>query len=216
MDSIYRKHYIAQKLRDFNINSFYYFTYTENLKSILEYGILPKNEVIRRGLKYQSFAEETVQARRHYRHIILTNNNKYTIHDVVPVYLIPKTPTLSARRNQQEQIIFIRIIASILRDDAIDFAFTDGNAASKDSRIFNDLNQLSELPWEVLRWNVYWQDFPDGKRKRNSEFMIFPRVTINYISEFGVSNADTLHYARNILTNNNCRKIVKIQHEWFF
>ena len=216
MNNIFQKQHIAKKLNEFDINSFYYFTYIENLKSILENGILPKNEVLRRGVEYHSFAEETVQARRHYKHITLTNHQNYTIHDVVPLYLITKTPTLFARRSEQSRIIFIKIFAIILQDNAIEFAYTDGNAASKGSKIYNDLSHLSELPWDVLSWNVYWQDFPDGKRKRNSEFMIFPYVPVDYIAEFGVSNGDTLHHAQNILTSNNCKINVKIQYEWFF
>jgi hypothetical protein len=213
---IYQKQQIFKKLKEFNVDSFYYFTYIENLKSILENGILPKNEVIKRNVEYQSFAEETVQARRHCKHITLTNHQNYTIHDVVPLYLVTKTPTLFARRSEQSRIIFIRIFAIILQDNAIEFAFTDGNAASKDSKTYNDMNYLSELPWNILRWNVYWQDYPDGKRKRNSEFMIFPYVPVDYIAEFGVSNAETLCHARDILTSNNCKINVQIQNEWFF
>jgi hypothetical protein len=216
MDKNLEKRQLARKLAEYNINSFYYFTYIENLKSILEHGILPKNEVIKRGLKHQSFAEETVQARRHYRRINLTNNIGCTIHDVVPVYLIPKTPTLFARRNQQYKIIFIRIQTSLLQDDVIEFAFTDGNAASRDSNIFTDINQLIQLPWDVLNWNVYWNEFPNGKRKRNSEFMVYPYVPINYISELGVSNADALSLTCDILKEINSKINARIICEWFF
>lgn len=170
----------------------------------------------RKRIKYDSFAEKTVQNRRHYKRITLSNNQNYTIHDVVPVYLIPKTPTLYARKHQQYRVIFARIQSSILQDDGVEFTFTDGNAASKNTKFFTDLDLLSELPWEVLEQNAYWPDFPDGKRKRNSEFMIFPNIPINRISELGVFNNDAYHQAREIISRKSPLLNVSMKPDWFF
>ena len=62
------------KLRDHGISEFFYFSMIENLESFLKHGILPKNEIIKQGWNYASFAEESVQDRRHIREIELSNH----------------------------------------------------------------------------------------------------------------------------------------------
>lgn len=165
-----------RKLYDFGITEFYYLAPVQNLGWLAMYGILPKNEVAKRELPAQSFAEETVQHRRRQRKIEPSNGTRCTIHDLVPVYLVPKTPTLSVRREQQENLLFIKIIASdVVCDDNVEFAFSDGNAASQRTRIFRSLYKLKSIPWDVLK-SDYWTDFEDGKRMRNAEFLIYPRI----------------------------------------
>ena len=204
-----------EHLRQYSITDFWYFAFIDNLPLILQHGILPKNEVERRGLKYRSFAEETVQARRHHHAICLTNLQLYTIHDVVPVYLCPKTPTLYARRDVQDQLAFVRVRSSVLLDDGIEFAFTDGNAASEQSNDFMDLNMLDQLPWDVIR-APYWNGLPDGKRKRNAEFLIHPRIPVSRIRELGVINEAAQVRIHGMLAQYNAPLAVTIQRDWFF
>lgn len=203
------------KLEEYGITSFWYFARIENLDSILEHGILPKNQVEQRRLHFYSFAEESVQKRRHYKQIKLSNGQKFTVHDLVPVYLCPKTPTLSARREDQYRLIFTRIQSAILLDDGVEFAFTDGNAAHSKTKFFVNLSQLSELPWEVIKAH-YWNDLPDGKRKRSSEFLIFPRIPINRFMEFGVSTEAACDRANEIVARRKLQIRVSVKTEWFF
>ena len=91
---LHLKDWIKIKLQQYNISSFYYLAHKNNLEGILKYGILPKNEVIEKGLDSTSFAEIGVQERRDAINIALAEKNIYNIHDMVPLYLTPKTPTL--------------------------------------------------------------------------------------------------------------------------
>ncbi len=206
---------LVNKLNEHNIYSFWYFSYIDNLDAILDHGILPKNEVERRGLQSRSFALESVQDRRHYIHISLSNNQKYTLHDVVPVYLRPKTPSLSLRRKKQDQLFFVEIPTSILLDEGFEYAFTDGNAASTKTRFFVDPKQLSELPWDVIE-AIYWTNYDDCTRKRNSEFLIFPHIPINRFAELGVSNDAACDRANEIVARRNLQITVSVKPEWFF
>ena len=187
------------KIREYPITEFFYFAMIENLDNLLRYGILPKNEVIKSGWDYVSFAEESVQDRRHVRDIELTNHTTVTIHDLVPVYLVQRTPTLSARRDCQDRIFFIVISADILTQENIEFAFSDGNAASKKTKFFNSLYKLKHIPWDVLKAD-YWNDFPDGKRKRNAEFLIFHRIEPKYFQRIVICNPNL---------QENCKKLVE-------
>ena len=214
MDKRNRKD-LLKKLRDHNIYSFWYFSYIDNLDAILQYGILPKNEVKQRGLQSRSFALDSVQERRHNINISLSNNKKYTLHDVVPVYLRPQTPTLFLRQEKQDQLFFVKISSSIVLDKGFEYAFTDGNAASTLTRFFVDPEQLSELPWDVIE-AIYWTNYNDGKRKRNSEFLIFPHIPINRFEGLGVLNDAARKRVREIMVRRNFQIRVSVRCDWFF
>lgn len=205
----------CKMLNKYGLNFFWYFAFIDNLPTILKYGILSKNEADRKGLKCRSFAEQTVQIRRKSRDIHLTNRQAYTVHDLVPVYLCPKTPTLSARRTIQSDIFFICITSQILLEDNIEFAFTDGNAASSISKCYHDLKNLRKLPWEVINAD-YWNNYEDGMRKRNSEFLIYPNISASHFIDIGVFNAYAKAKAKKILLINNSPLNVEIRKDWFF
>ncbi len=198
-----------------NVQNFYYFSYIDNLDSILKHGILPKNRVIREGHNHSSFADEYVQGRRQYRNIVLTDKRSYSTHDLVPLYLCPTTPTLSARRGDQDKFFMIRIQSTVLIENGVEFAFTDGNAAARDTRPYTDLRDLDQLPWDVIKAD-YWNDFTDGKRKRCTEFLIHPLVPISYFAEIGVNNPQALQKVNEIFRNNSFEMEASIKPNWYF
>lgn len=204
-----------KKLDEFGVSHFYYFSLIGNLQSVLQYDLLPKNEIISRGISAESFAEETVQDRRHMRSIELSNHTYATIHDMVPLYLVPRTPTLSARRERQHEIFFLVISVDVVTDAETEFAFTDGNAASQDTKIFLGLYKLSSIPWDVLRSN-YWTEFADGKRKRNAEFLIYPSVHPRHFKQIIVINDRARDYCTSHIQTIGESIAVTIDPTYFF
>lgn len=209
------KEWRQEKLQQYKIFGFWYFAHIDNLNHILEHGIIPKNEVEKRGLSYSSFADENVQALRDKRHIYLTNHQRVAIHDLVPVYLCPRTPTLFKRKNSQSHFLFVLIKSFILLDDGIEFAFSNGNAASHETRFFCDLDRLSELPWDVIKASS-WTEFPDGKRQRNTEFLIYPKIPTSRFWEIGVCDQSALANVKQIVGNKKIDTPVSIRKDWFF
>lgn len=153
------------------IRYFFYFAFIDNLKSILERGILPKNVVRRLQLKHRSFAEESVQARRQGREIQTSTGRHCSVHDMIPVYMNSQTPTLYARRKWQSEFVIFRIpIERALLSDT-EFAFCDGNAGDHDSGVYCHPSDLAKLDFEIIRARS-WSGYPDGRRKRNAEFLL--------------------------------------------
>lgn len=181
------KRWIIQKLKEYHIYWFYYIFHSDNLESIIKNGLLPYNKVSALGIKHYSFAERTVQEKRDAKEVWLTGNKKVNTHDLVPLYFTPRTPTLYARRDNQNQFVIAMVGSYVLLEDNIDFAFTDGNLASEMTRCFNSLENLKEVPWDVIK-SYNWTSFSDGVRKRNSEFLIYPSVPIRRIEQFVVNN----------------------------
>ena len=209
------KEWRRERLAEYNVNEVYYFGYIDNLASYLTHGILPKNDVDRKGIPHKSFAEEEVQERRHTKKIELSDSSQRRCHDLVPVYLVPLTPTLSVRRNIQDQLVFIVIDAEMICDEGIQFAFSNGNSGSAGTTFYRNLRQLSEIPWGVVRAK-YWKDFEDGTRKRNSEFLIYPHITPNYFKKIVVNTELLRQAAQGIVFSRKLQIPVELDVTFFF
>lgn len=178
---------ISDQLEKYGIDSFFYFASIENIENIVKLGILSKNYICKNKIKTSSFANEEVQNRRAVKHITLNKGQRVNLHNTVPVYLKTKTPTFYSPSIKQEDMVFMVIDAQkLLIDTQIAYAFCDGNAASGDTIFYNDLDSLNKLPWDVLNnINRYW-DYPDGMRKGNAEFLIYPSILLSKIKNFVV------------------------------
>jgi hypothetical protein len=209
------KSWIVHQLKEHHIYWFYYIFHSDNLESILKYGILPYNKVAKLGIKHFSFAETTVQEKRDVKEIWLTGDKKMNTHDVVPLYLTPKTPTLYARKDNQDALVIAMIGSYLLLEDNIEYAFTDGNLASQMTRTFYNLAKLDELPWEVIK-AYNWSSHPDGVRKRNCEFLIYPYVPIHRIEKFVVNNYNHKISLEKRLKECQCAIEVEMRSDCFF
>ena len=193
-----------------------YLSRKESFGSIVKNGILPQNEAKKKHLLSGSFADIGVQERRERKSYYLSDTKSYNLHDVVPLYFKAQTPTLSARREQQENLFFCKVSPlKLISDPKIAFAFTDGNAASDYTSSYYDLKKLGKLNWKVIH-SEFWNDNVDGKRIRNSEFLIFPKIEIKYIFEFSVNNQKLKEEFENILLKNSIKIPVTVDERCFF
>lgn len=208
MNKLALSNWRKKQLEKYGITKLYYASLIDNAQSIIKYGILSKNEATSRKIKFASFADEDVQERRDIKEIDLSNQNTVAIHDCVPLYLNLLTPTLYKIKKRWHEIFVVVINAMILTDSKIEFTFTDGNAASKQTIFHRDLRDLSCLPWNVINADS-WTEFEDGKRKRNSEFLIYPSISPIWFDGFIVNNEHSNNKLNEILLKNNLnRKII--------
>jgi len=193
-----------------------YLSRKESFEDIIKSGILPLNETKKKNLLSGSFADADVQERRERKSYYFSDAKSYNLHDVVPLYFKAKTPTLSVRRDQQENLFFCKVSPlKLISDPKIAFAFTDGNAASDITSSYYDLKKLDKLKWKVIHAE-FWNDHADGKRIRNSEFLIFPKIEIKYIFEFSVNNQKLKEKFKNILLKNSIKIPVLVDEGCFF
>lgn len=212
---------LKQKIKQHKIHGLYYFSFLNNLDSILQNGILSKNEVERRRLVFDFFANQEVQKKRHWKKFNLQSNldksnpSYIQMHSLVPLYFTPKTPTLSAVREIQNNIFFIQVNPVIICDSNVSYCFTNGNAASSTTTCYTDLNDLDKLFWNVIHAN-YWNNFIDGTRIRNSEVLIHPSVKQDYFNKIVVSNASNQTIITEKLKQNNISLECEINLNYFF
>jgi hypothetical protein len=114
---------------------------------------------------------------------------------------------LYVRREIQHELCLIEISLSVLSE--CDFLFTDGNAAARNTKFYNTTDNLDKLPFDVLNAS-YWNEFPDGKRKRSSEVLVYPLIEPKHIIKLHCCSTSTLQYLSQF------RIPVKISEELFF
>ena len=136
-------------LNTIGIDRLYYFASIKNLSNILNYGILSKNEINTKRISYDSFANEEVQQKRHNRYFLLSNNTISSGHDCVPLYMRPLTPTQYVSRNRELDFIFFVFDSSVINN--VPYAFSDGNIACKNTKIFSSAKDLIKIPVKTIK-----------------------------------------------------------------
>jgi len=170
--------------------SLYHMTNVSNLPNIFQYGILNNYDALRRNLTITDISDPGVQQWRDRKEPCYNR----PIHEYAPLYINPQNPMLFVRKEIQDEICILEISCAVL--DEQEFVFTDGNAASRTTKFYKSLDDLNNIPWDVIN-DDRWDYFDDGKRKRCAEFLIFPAVDIKYIR--------CLHFLNSSIANKYCK-----------
>ncbi len=168
--------------------NFYYLTHHENLPTILTTGINSWNEVRRRGLQNVDISDPGAQRWRDRAEPVYNRS----IHDFAPLYINPKNPMLYVRRSRQRELVILVVSAAVL--DRHEYVFTDGNAASYETKFSNN-RAIAESVQDVLRAD-YWSNYPDGRRHRCAEVLIYPNVPAKFIVGAVCSNVELAQIIR--------------------
>ena len=116
---------------------------------------------------------------------------------------------LFRRQSLQSEIVVLYVDDRVMHDRGV--VFTDGNAASADTRFFSALSDLDEIDWQCLDAE-YWNDFEDGKRKRCAEVLIPDLVRLAAVKRAVVNN-DALRW---VLERQEWPTPVDVRPDWFF
>lgn len=177
------------KLERIPFGGLFYTTHLRNLKSILSMGILSHNTAHSRGLVNEDISNQQVNDRRN-RIVREMGGN---IHDFTPLYFNPRNPMLYylCKQKRKEDLALLRINPHILLEDNV--CYSDGNAAARATRFYNNLSEFNLLNWEVIR-NEYWTNYPDGKRIKCAEVLVKEKVALEYITNIYVYSENALDH----------------------
>jgi hypothetical protein len=74
----------------------------------------------------------------------------------------------------QSDVVYLVSTAQLVAQSGSEFVFTNGHGTMAVTDFFDDLDELVEVDWQVMRLQ-YWNDTPtdpDRKRRRNAEFLV--------------------------------------------
>lgn len=178
------KSHFIKLLNEVGVEYLYHMTHLDNLKGILDFGLLSHNKAHKQGLLSKDISDNSV------------NNRRVKIHDYVPLYFNPKNPMLFKRQEIQDQLVILCINRELLFSKEI--LITDGNAASSSTNFYKSIDALKKLDWNIIR-SEYWSDFVDGKRIRCAETLLPDRVDKSQIKHIYCCNLPSMKKTQKIL-----------------
>ena len=198
----------------------YHFTHIDNLSVLISTGaILCKNEMLKNNTSYKSSAFESVQEQRKIHPVPVSPNG--TIHDYVPFYFNSLSPMLYTIKNgnidgvEMQDLVFFKSTVQAAEASGCKFVFTDGHGIMVLSDYYNNLASLDKIPWNVVNAK-YWTDFLDGRRLRQSEFLIYNKFDWNLVQTIGVYNSKMLNRVNALVRGLSYQPSVKTKRNWFF
>ena len=202
----------------------YHFTALANLPSIARSGGLHcLNGLLRNGIRHDSIAYESVQAKRANTRVPCGPGG--CLHDYVPFFFAPRSPMLYAIHkgrvlcpNGQDGLACIVSTAENIADGGIGFAFTDGHGIMALTNFYDDLRNLNKIDWAVMGAR-YWQDTsdaPDRSRRRQAEFLVQKFFPWRCVLGVAVNRAATIAKVRASLGVLGATTQVKVKSDYFF
>ena len=170
----------------------YYFCPISHLSSILEKGILSRNEIKKRNLLSEDWSDTAVQAHRSKTKAQLSNGNVDFIHNMVCTFFNPYNTTIykgqeniGPEYKSLSVVLVIDVKSLFSNNQNLAFAFADKNAAKRGETVnfYNNLDDLTKLDWEVLNGG-YWEgnefrgeDFDKWRDTKSAEFLILEKIS---------------------------------------
>lgn len=205
----------------------YHFTHKDNIVSIIKSnGIFSTNNGKINKIEFKDASYLNIQDRRS-RALVSTKING-VLHDYIPFYFAPRSPMLYAHYKnkvtstikQSDLVYLVSSIGSVV-NDKLNYAFTDGHAAQNISSFFDDLTDLNQIDWPLMKdkmWNNTLED-TDRTRRRQAEFLVKDFFPFQLVHKIGVFDESNKKYIISILKNNDKENMVKhvsIERYWYF
>lgn len=191
---------VIKGFHEHGFHNLWHMTHRCNVRNILKYGIL--NHYLAHDMKDSPVDISDPEAQKWRERIDPVYNRR--IHEYAPLYFTPKNPMLYVRRKIQSDLCLLNISLDALTGS--EFIFSDGNAASRDTKFFRSSGDLSGVPWEVLRADL-WTEFPDGKRQRCAEVLVHPKISPAHIDSIHCYSQEMFQnvgsFARNVKVSRN-------------
>lgn len=167
---------LSQALQGYGIQTLWHVTHLANLASIMEYGILSREEIHRKNLQFEDISDPSVQRLR------------TGYHNYVPLFLVLSTPMLYVCWQRHSEAV-AAIEVNIQVADFKGVQFSDGNIAASKTNIYSDPKNLQNLDWEVIRapWGAYSQEW---KRKRSAEILVPQFVPREYVNRIHLNSRE--------------------------
>ena len=197
----------------------------KNLPKILEDGyIYCCNQLNKMGKSYESIAHKSIMERRASTKVPCGPQGNLL--DFVAFYFAPRSPMLysiykgnvEGCSSNQEDLIYVVSTVQKVDENSIEFVFTDGYGIMSFTNYFDDLSNLDEIDWPLMK-QKYWSDTIndfDRKRRRQAEFLIYQKFPWNLVIEIGALTIQMKEYIKSLLEYSGHNTRVKTKPDWYY
>jgi len=188
----------------------YHFTHISHLQSIISFGGIACDRTCKElGLTVREIAYSGLKAKRMRTGVEVSPGG--TLGDYVPFYFTPCSPMLLAYKDgfvtgkpeNQDDIIYLASNAEHVAEQGFEFAFTDGHPIREPKAFFNELDDIAEVDFSIMKGRI-WRDTdsdPDRKRRRQAEFLVYKFFAWNDVRAIGVRTGAAKQRVENIMAD---------------
>jgi hypothetical protein len=123
-------------------------------------------------------------------------------------------------RRNQEEIVYLCFKIADLATRNFQWCFTDGNAANRISKYYNNLDNLDQLDWKSITTTDFRNNNTDGDedriRKKHAEFLVKDHVPTSRVAGIGVLNAEVQQRVDLIIRNCNLTIATRVKKDFYF
>jgi len=199
----------------------YRIVHIETLAKLLTWGCdWSPNQLKARGLQKKAVVHDSIMEKREETTIDLPPWG--SVADYVGFYFGPLSPMLSAIHHgrvvecgNQGDMVYLVTEAELIANSGAGFIFTDGHPIMRYVTQFNDLNDLQKLPWQIITAK-YWNNFVDGRCRRQSEFLTKDRFSLEHIKEIAVIDSAMQQRVSKLLVPSPFDPPITVRRNWYF
>jgi hypothetical protein len=205
----------------------YRFIHLDNLDLLLQRGGLhAPNHTPDDGLVYHTIHDEAVQAGRHVT--VIPCGPGGTVHDYVPFYFGPHSPMMLQLKTGQVEgytegqrpLIYLATTLKAVQKSGATFVFSDGHGLAALTDWFDDLSDLDEVDWDMVK-QKYWADTledDDRQRRKQAEFLVHHFLDWSLIKGVAVINDTIKQQVEEVLAEypHLHQPPVKVKRGWYY
>lgn len=201
-----------------NIVRVFRIVHIDNVEYLLTHGMFTKNHE-QADPNYINIGDSGLIAQRNTYRVGINPPNG-VLGDYVPFYFGPLSPMLyniktgyrGITYRPQGDIVYIVCKVTTLTDNCAEWCFTDGHAKNAITEFYNDIDNLSEVDWNMVaerQWSNTEDDF-DRMRRKQAEFLVKNHVPVNCISSIVVLNEARKTFVEEITTRLGLEILVRV------
>lgn len=201
----------------------YHITHLRNLPRIVASGGLAAYNILA-DRDYVSIAHGNIQESRSSVRVPCRAGG--TLHDYVPFYFGPRSPMLFAigkgavegYEDGQEPIVHLVVQLSDVLEADLPFVFTNGHAIVAYTDFYDDVTQLDQVDFPLMR-QKYWHDVDDDPNRawrRSAEFLVHERLPWGHVLGVGVMNETIQSAVLDTLDDVGEARPVAVRRHWYY
>ena len=202
-----------------------HFTHQDNLGQILAQGGLVSDRRCQQfGLNRRNIAYSEIKAQR--ARTIVEVPPGGTLDQYVPFYFGPKSPMMftymkgnvTGKPENLSELIYFVTAAEDIAAAGHAFAFTDGHPIVEPRLFFNDLADLGEVDLALMKepWWFDTNEYPDRKRRRQAEFLVWDKVPLKDIRGIVTMNGSKRHHIFGVLQSHGVQLECVSRPGWYY
>jgi len=118
----------------------------------------------------------------------------------------------------QDEIIYLASSVEYVSVQGLQFVFTDGHPVTEPKAFFNDLADIGEVDFSIMKGR-YWAntpDDPDRMRRRQAEFLVHQRFPWDGVKGIGVLTEETRQWVEHAMSKTSHKPPCVIRPGWYY